>query len=74
MMNPRRQGAAHNHSSKSEEDNEQQEEVTNQMFLMKEPTPFCEKHIIENLSIEACDHSKQMLYYNMLNQGNKRGR
>jgi hypothetical protein len=37
-------------------------------------TPFQEKHIFENLSVTAHDTSKQLTFYGMLNQGNKRGR
>ena len=40
----------------------------------RETTPFTEKHIIENLSVEPYQADKAMCFYSMLNQGNKRGK
>jgi DNA polymerase III epsilon subunit-like protein len=37
-------------------------------------TPFREAHLIENLSVKAADPANQVLFYTMLNQGNKRGK
>jgi hypothetical protein len=36
--------------------------------------PFCEKHMIEKLSVEPSDPKKPMIFQAMLNQGYKRGR
>lgn len=36
--------------------------------------PFKEQHMIENLSVQAADPSRGVLFYNMLNQGRKRGK
>jgi hypothetical protein len=48
------------------------------MVIKPPPNPFnnifAEKHIIENLKIEHVDASKPLLYFQLLNQGNKRGK
>ena len=43
-------------------------------FQLSPISPFRERHIIENLSFTASDKSKLVLYYNLLNQGRKRGK
>ena len=35
---------------------------------------FTEKHLIESLTVHASDVKKPVMFYNMLNQGNKRGK
>ncbi len=37
-------------------------------------TPFQEKHMVESLDVQAVDPAKTVLFYNMLNQGPKRGK
>lgn len=37
-------------------------------------TPFREQHLIENLSVSSADSRNQVLFYQMLNQGRKRGK
>ena len=37
-------------------------------------TPFQEKHMVESLDVFASNPAKTVLYYNMLNQGHKRGK
>ena len=37
-------------------------------------TPFVEKHLVESLDVESADPAKSVLFYNMLNQGLKRGK
>ena len=37
-------------------------------------TPFVEKHLVESLDVESADPMKSVLFYNMLNQGLKRGK
>jgi hypothetical protein len=37
-------------------------------------SPFQEKHLIESLSVTASDTNMQVMFYNMLNQGKKRGK
>ena len=43
-------------------------------FQLSAIAPFRERHIIENLSFTASNKSKLVLYYNLLNQGRKRGK
>lgn len=38
------------------------------------PTKFTEKHLIESLSVGAIEPKQAVMYYSMLNQGNKRGK
>lgn len=38
------------------------------------PQRFTEKHLIESLNVNAVHPSKPVMFYNMLNQGNKRGK
>ena len=38
------------------------------------PTRFTEKHLIESLQVSAADNQKPVMFYSMLNQGNKRGK
>jgi len=40
----------------------------------KHPQRFTEKHLIESLNVNAVHPSKPVMFYNMLNQGNKRGK
>lgn len=42
--------------------------------LQLENDRFVERHIIEHLDVEAADASKQVIFYNLLNQGRKRGK
>ena len=37
-------------------------------------TPFQEKHMVESLDVQSVDPAKTVLFYNMLNQGLKRGK
>jgi hypothetical protein len=38
------------------------------------PKRFTEKHLIESLSVHAVEAKKPVMFFNMLNQGNKRGK
>ena len=37
-------------------------------------TPFQEKHMVESLDVRSVDVSRPVIFYNMLNQGPKRGK
>lgn len=38
------------------------------------PSKFQEKHLIESLSVNAVESHKPVMFFSMLNQGNKRGK
>jgi hypothetical protein len=38
------------------------------------PMRFTEKHLIESLNVGAIESKKPVMFYSMLNQGNKRGK
>lgn len=38
------------------------------------PSKFQEKHLIESLSVNAMESHKPVMFFSMLNQGNKRGK
>lgn len=45
-----------------------------QAEMPRYPQRFTEKHLIESLNVNAVLPSKPVMFYNMLNQGNKRGK
>merc|ERR1719321_1431465 len=45
-----------------------------QSALPRYPQRFTEKHLIESLTVMAVQPAKPVMFYNMLNQGNKRGK
>jgi hypothetical protein len=44
------------------------------MQKRRAPHRFSEKHLIESLAVHAAESDKPVMFYNMLNQGNKRGK
>ena len=57
---------------RSSEHEKQTDQERDQKFNVG--TPFVEKHLVESLDVESADPAKSVLFYNMLNQGLKRGK